>query len=231
MNELDTYKAFQHKVLGEFFHEIKTPLAIMRTHLESEISNEKIPLEVRQKLVLDVEEISRMNVLLNDVRMLLDGEEEKLREEFEKSSLLELVMDVVQTLEPLANEKKQKLSLISKGNISIEMHTAKLKQLFFNLIHNAIKYTPEGGDISVIFLFEDEKVCVEVIDNGIGISKEDQVHVFEAFFRVGGSSENGVGLGLAVSSAIANLHEAGLSVDSTLGEGTCFKLCFKRALC
>jgi len=228
MSELKEYKRSMHRVFGEFLHEIKTPLAIMRTHLESEISNELIPIEVRQKIVLDVEEIARINQLVNDVKIVLDGENDTIRSSFTSESLLELVMDVVETLEPLAQEKEQKVSLISQGNCEVLMNAFKLKQLFFNLINNAIKYTGTGGKISVIFTIDEAEVSVEIIDNGIGISQQDQNRVFDAFYRGENSAQEGVGLGLAVSLAIARMHEAEIYLQSELGRGSKFKVSFKR---
>jgi len=228
MSELEQYKRSQHQVFGEFLHEIKTPLAIMRTHLESEITNEAIPLEVRQKLVLDVEEIARANQLLQDMRVLLDGEHEDFRKDFKNESLLELVMDVIETLGPQAQEKKQKLSLVCEENVHINMNVYKLKQLFFNLISNAIKYTPEDNEISISFNMNDEKVCVKVIDKGIGIMKEDQEKIFEAFYRVDNQKYEGTGLGLAVCMAIAKMHNTEVKIKSKLDIGSEFSICFKR---
>ena len=228
MSELEEYKKSLHRVFGEFLHEIKTPLAIMRTHLESEIGNELVPIEVRQKIVLDVEEIARINDLVNDVKTLIDGESDLIRSSFKRESLLELVMDVVETLDVLAQQKDQKISLVSQGNCEIMMNSFKLKQLFFNLINNAIKYTEPGGRISVVFSIDKENISVDIKDTGIGISKEEQEMVFEAFYRSPRTKQEGVGLGLAVSLAIARMHDARIQLQSQLGIGSEFKISFKR---
>lgn len=229
MNELDAYKIKQHRVFGEFLHEIKTPLSILRTHLESEITNESIPLETRKKLVLDVEEIARINLLINDVKFLL-GESEA-PERFQEENLLELVMDVIETLEPIASQKNQKMSLVSEYVCSIHGDKNRLKQLFYNLLSNAIKFSPEESRIDVVFEQKDDTLIISVTDNGIGISKEDQGKIFEAFYRVKDSQHEGVGLGLALCSAIVKMHHGRIELQSTLDGGSKFSVIFKDVTC
>jgi len=229
MSELEEYKAKQHRIFGEFLHEIKTPLAIMRSHLETEIVNEVLPLSTRTKLVQDVEEIARMNSLINDVKFLLDDNYNSMKMQFQNESLLELVMDVVEMLEPLAHEKNQQISLHCDEVFTLLVDKNRLKQLFVNLITNAIKYTPNEGLISVKFSSDIKTLKVSVQDNGIGISKEDQLSIFEAFYRVENSTQEGVGLGLALSSAICSVHNAKIEVQSTLHVGSTFSVIFKKS--
>jgi len=228
MSDLKEYKKNQDRVFGEFLHEMKTPLSIIRTHLEAEIINDTIPLEVRQKLVLDVEEVARINHLVNDMKILLSNENQILQDRFEEKSLLVLVMDVVESLEPLAEIKNQKISLVSKENCKVLMDEHKLKQLFFNLISNAIKYSPLHAKIEVLFFIKKNHIVVEVKDEGIGIAKEEQEKIFEAFYRVSNVKEEGTGLGLAVSNAIASLHNAKIVLKSQLGKGSRFEVKFEK---
>jgi len=230
MNELDNYKKRQHRIFGEFLHEIKTPLTIIRTHLESEIINETVPLEVRQKLVLDVEEVARINHLVNDMKILLGENTKMLQKTFKNESLLSLVMDVVESLGPLASLKKQKISLVSQENCTVLMDEYKLKQLFFNLISNAIKYSKNNSQINVLFFIEKDFISVEVKDEGMGISLQNQTKVFDAFYRVDEHAQEGNGLGLAVSNAIALMHNAKISLKSKIGKGSRFRVKFKRDL-
>ncbi len=227
MSELDAYKKRQHRIFGEFLHEIKTPLAIMRSHLESEIINELLPLATRTKLVQDVEEISRMNLLINDVKFLLDDESSEKQAEFTQESLLEVVMDVVEMLEPMAEEKEQTLSLVCSENYQMNMDKNRLIQLFVNLISNGIKYSDIGGKISLHVSHDSEHIYVDVNDNGRGIESKECEAIFEAFYRVRNSNEEGSGLGLALCSAIVQRHNAKIELTSKVGSGSNFRVIFE----
>ena len=190
--------AEEHRIMGEFLHELKTPLAIIRSHLESELSNEAIPLEVRKTLVLDVEEIARM------------------------TTLVALLVDAIEFLEPLSSEKGQQIAFVAAENIVLEMDEPKMKQLCFNLIQNAIKYTPEKGKIEVTAEALDDQVVLTVRDDGIGIPPEEQEKVFDRFYRVHPNRSEGSGLGLSICAAVASLHGGTIELVSAPGEGSRF---------
>ncbi len=213
-----------HRFLGEFFHEIKTPLAIMRTHLESEVTNEALPFPLRKKLVQDVEEIARINTLLEDMKLLLGMEKRVRKHRFQPASLLEVVMEVIERLEPIASARGQKLVLICPENCTILMERNKMKQLFYNLIDNAIKYSGDSGAIEV--LIHCEPKCVEVKDRGSGIPEAAADRIFDPFVRVDETGTEGSGLGLAVARAIARLHDGELSYAPRPEGGALFRVRF-----
>jgi len=228
-SELDLYKESQRTVLGEFLHELKTPLAIIRTHLESEFSNENIPLEVRKKMVMDVEEVARLTQLIAQMKTLLSCEFEDEKKYFKQESFLALMVDVIELLEPLALEKGQKISFVATENIEYFMYRDKCKQLFYNLLSNAIKYTPQGGTIEVSLTQSDTSVYVEVKDNGYGIDIADKENIFKQFYRSSNiHEEEGSGLGLALCQAIAKVHSAKVVLESTLDIGSTFSVIFPK---
>jgi signal transduction histidine kinase len=103
----------------------------------------------------------------------------------------------------------------------------KLYQLFFNLIDNAIKYTPEKGSIYISVKEEQNYAVIEIKDNGIGIPAEDLPHIFRRFYRVHkdrSKKMGGNGLGLAISKLITEIHNGEISVRSQVGEGTSFTI-------
>ena len=108
----------------------------------------------------------------------------------------------------------------------VEGDGRRIKQVFNNLLTNAIKYTPEKGKIEVIITDEPEDVCVSIIDNGIGVAKKDQHRIFEKFYTGSGSSltrESGrMGLGLAIAKGIIEAHEGRIWVESEIGKGSTF---------
>jgi len=227
--DLESYKENQHMVIGEFLHELKTPLSIIRTHLETEISNENIPLNVRKKMVMDVEEVARLTQLIAKMKTLLSCEFEDEKVYFKKDSFLALLVDVIDFLEPLAEEKGQKLSFIAAQNIEYFMHIDKCKQLFYNLIHNAIKYTPAGGTIEVTLIQNETSIRVDIKDSGYGILDEDKENIFKQFYRVKDTNnEEGTGLGLALCRAIAQMHSAEIELYSEIDNGSTFSVVFPK---
>lgn len=220
------HPADQTQYIGEFLHELKTPLAIVRSHLEAELSNEQIPLEVRKTLVLDVEEIARLNTLINEMKTIIECEGDvKL---FEPTSIVSMLVDIIEFLEPLSQEKHQQISLIAAQNVVLDVDARKFKQLCFNLIQNAIKYTPENGRIEIEVSDKQTAIDIAVRDNGIGIPKEMQERIFERFYRIDPKHSEGSGLGLSVCAAVARLHGGKISVKQLPQEGSEFLVTIPR---
>lgn len=223
MNDRDELFRF----FSEFFHEIKTPLAIMRTHLESEVTNEALPFSLRKKLVQDVEEIARINGLLGDMKLLLGMESGARQRAFTSESLLEIVMEVIEHLEPIALSKRRKIALICPSNCMVRVDRHKIKQLFYNLIDNAIKYSDAGSEIEVVI--HAERLCVEVSDRGLGVPEAMREKIFTPFFRVERSGRDGTGLGLAVAAAIAEMHGGDITYEARPEGGSIFRVRFPDA--
>ena len=212
------------ELISSFMHELKTPLAIVRSHLESEIGNEELSLYLRKRLVLDVEELARLNNLLNEMNFLLNSKNQCKIEQFKDESLLAIVIDLVEFLEPLAEEKRQTISLVATENIKIKMNKEKFQQLLLNLLTNALKYTPEEGKIYLTLSQKDEEIIIEVRDTGIGMSSEQIELIFNPFYRVDKTRTSGLGLGLVIAKAIAKEHGINIKVESKLLEGSSFFL-------
>jgi signal transduction histidine kinase len=103
----------------------------------------------------------------------------------------------------------------------------RIKQVFVNLLDNAVKYCPEGSQVRVRLLADEESIGIEVADNGPGIPPEDLPHIFDKMYRVekeGTRAVKGSGLGLSIVKRIVELHGGQIAVDSTMGEGTTFSL-------
>lgn len=217
--------------IGEFLHELKTPLAIIRSHLEAEVGNTMIPLEVRKTLVLDVEEISRLDSLINDMKTIIECESRRVHRV--PASVVALLVDVIEFLEPLASEKAQKIVFVAAKNITLPIDVRKFKQLCFNLIHNAIKYTPPHGRIEVTIEETPESVTLCVADDGIGIAEDQRERIFERFYRIDPTHAEGTGLGLSVCAAVCALHDGTIRVTAREGGGAVFTITLpkKEPLC
>jgi len=127
-------------------------------------------------------------------------------------------------MQPLADRKSHALTANAKPGLVVRADATRLKQVLMNLLGNAIKFTHNGGRIELTARLEDGKVRVEVRDNGPGIAPEEQKRIFEAFYRLreSGKKTEGTGLGLAITQRLVELHGGELSLNSQVGQGSCF---------
>ena len=215
----------EQEFMADAAHELKTPLTVLRTHWEDELSNRELPDNFKEKLVKDVETITRLSKLINNLLLLSNSEYGVLKVDFENLDLSELVKDVVDNTTVLAELKNQTINLVELTPVFIEGDKAKLYQLFFNLIDNAINYTPEKGNINISVKKESHLALVEIKDNGVGISENDLPHIFRRFYRVHKDRSQklgGNGLGLAIVKLITEIHSGEIQVESQIGKGTSF---------
>ena len=146
----------------------------------------------------------------------------------ETVELMPMLEELIADFALSAQKKNQKVELIGE-NAEIQGYPTLLREMAFNLIDNAMKYTPEGGKISVSVEHTADGVCLQVADNGIGIPAQHQAHVFERFYRVDNSrsrATGGTGLGLAIVKHVAQVHNAEVSLISSEGQGTTIRLSF-----
>jgi len=135
------------------------------------------------------------------------------------------VKSAIQNLRPLCDKKTQQITLTMPENeLQYAYDPIAMQQAVGNLISNAIKFSPEGGEIFVQLDFDDDVVQIKVSDYGIGISSENQLRVFDRFFRYPPQMEEGSGLGLAICREIVNIHRGYVTVESRLGHGSTFTI-------
>jgi signal transduction histidine kinase len=222
-------KAFESQklFLADAAHELKTPLSILRSHWESEINNPEVPLELKEKIVQDVENITRLSHLINNLLLLSQTEQIESNFEFNSLKLDVLLQEVIIDAQMMADAKSQQLHLVELTPVTIQGDRNRLYQLFFNLIDNASKYTPEGGKIWISLRLENEQALAEVRDNGLGISPLDLPHIFKRFYRVQkdrARKSGGSGLGLSICKLIVEAHKGIIEAESELGKGSVFRV-------
>jgi len=209
-------------------HEMKTPLAIIKGELELalEAGHSKEKNEQIMKNVLD--EVYKLIRIIKE--MLLIAEYEYKFEIFnmEKMDLIKFLREVFQQTRVLADEKNIHFELLThQETLWIEADATHLRRVFFNLVHNAVKFTPSGGEIKIRTGSLGKQVFVSVEDTGIGIAPEDQARIFEKFFRVRSSGQGGVegnGLGLSMARAIVKAHKGDITFESDVHKGSAFKV-------
>ncbi len=207
-------------------HELKTPLTSINGFVETLIMNEDLPVEKRNRFLAIIQkESNRLKRLIEDI-LLLSSIENKNNLVTENVLLYDVFKEIYEMVSYIANSKKIDLYYnFEDKEIVVQAYTDYLKQLLLNLIDNAIKYTPEGGKVTINQFTLNDDIVIEVIDNGVGIPKEDQSKIFQRFYRVDKArsrSVGGTGLGLAITKHIAHSLKGSISVESKLGEGSKF---------
>jgi heavy metal sensor kinase len=204
-------------------HELRTPLAAIR--VEAEVALGKpLTVEQHQELLGSIlEECGRLTRLTDQLLALAREEAGGPRPEPAPLDLAALVAGVVETMRPLAEARGMALRHDLSGPLRVRGEDARLRQVFFNLLDNAIKYTPEGGTVAVGLGQAGGEAVVTVRDTGVGIAAEHLPRVFDRFYRVDKArsrAEGGAGLGLSIARKIVADHGGRIELTSTPGQGT-----------
>jgi signal transduction histidine kinase len=210
-------------LVNDLGHELRTPVATILTHLEI-LGLDAVGAEAQQQSVaLARKEAQRMGRLIND--MLELGRLEVADElPMRAVNLFTLVNDVILQSTPFAQDKGMTLHLDAESNLLIIMGNAdRLRQVFLNLVDNAIKYSPNDEDIIIRIENEDSGLRCSVCDHGPGIPSENLPYITQRFYRAAPESVEGSGLGLALVSEILRRHRSQLNIESPVkdGLGTC----------
>lgn len=207
-------------------HELKTPLATMKILLETLLYQPDMPQELREEFMGDMNhEIDRLTGIITDLLTLSQNDSHDLTLKMENVDFSALAEETLRLLRPKAEQRHLTLEGDIAQGCSLLADGSKLGQIVYNLTDNALKYTPDGGHIRLRLWVEDGEARLSVQDDGIGIPKEDQDHIFERFYRVDKARSRetgGTGLGLSIVRQMTALHGGSVTVDSTPGEGSVF---------
>jgi heavy metal sensor kinase len=210
---------------GDASHELRTPLTIMRGEIELALRSPKTPDEYRHVLVSSLEEILRLTSIIDNLLLLARADQGTYDVHFSEVDLVALARELYEDSEVLAEPARISVSLKAGEPVTIVGDRVRLRQLCLNLIDNAIKYTPEGGTVSIAVERRDGSALFSVQDTGIGIPADELTRVFDRFYRVDKARSRemgGAGLGLSIARWIAELHRGSISVQSTPGHGSTF---------
>lgn len=212
-------------------HELKTPLTSISGFAEIIRDGIAQTQDIPHFAGMICKESARLIALVNDILDLSKLDENRNFGQSEDVEILPLLQSLVDDFS-LSAQKKDLCITLAGDDAQIKGFPVLIREMFFNLIENAVKYTPDGGSIKLkVTQYPDDVVQCVVSDTGIGIAQEHISHVFERFYRVDKSHSRqtgGTGLGLAIVKHIAQIHKADLSLESTPQIGTTITICFSK---
>ena len=220
----------QREFVADASHELRTPLSVMLASVETIQGQEQEDARLTpfsQQVLADMkDEILRMTKIVSGLLTLARGDAGETRLEKENLSINSLVQQTLRTFRPLADKKDIALTQVTMPDTTLYADRQRIEQLLMILLDNAIKNTPSGGRVAVHISHKDRhKVQISVNDTGSGIAEEDQLRIFERFYRVDKArsrESGGTGLGLPIAKWIVDSHGGTIAVKSTLGNGSQF---------
>lgn len=205
-------------------HELRTPLTSLNIIAESLLLQEHWEEGIYREFLSDIEsEVKRLNQIIDSLLYLVDIEKMELKMEQQLCYINYLIQNVLKHLKPIADQKHISLNFEEYEKVQILVDQGKIQQCLINIVNNAIKYTPEGGKVSIRLTSDKSEVVIAVVDTGIGIPEEDIPKIFDRFFRVDRArarTTGGSGLGLSIVKQIVMLHNGSINVESVVNVGT-----------
>jgi signal transduction histidine kinase len=210
-------------------HELRTPLTSIIGFLEILLDEDGASLTSEQRRFLATvnRNVDRLATLVDELLFLVQVDAGGLELQLAEADPKELLADTIEAARPAANAKNIRLTFDAGDVAPVLCDRGRMAQLLDNLVSNALKFTPEGGEVAARAVQSGDAVALSVSDTGIGIPAEELPRLFVRFFRTSNATELGIpgtGLGLAISQAIAEAHDSVISVESTAGGGTTFRL-------
>jgi heavy metal sensor kinase len=222
-------KAFQRQkqFTSDASHELRAPLAVIEAESSLALQKERPPGDYRQSLETISQESKQMSSLIEQLLTLARADAGKEQWNFTDVNLGRVITNLSADVEVLCQEKGLSCQLGQIQDLVVKGDAARLRELFMNLLDNAIRYTPALGTVSVSLHREGEMAIVAIKDTGVGIAAEDMPFIFERFYRVDKArsrAQGGTGLGLAICRYIAEAHGGKIEVESQVGVGSTFSV-------
>ena len=231
LSRLDRSFETMRRFVADASHELRTPIAIIRGEADVALNQERRPAEYRDSLAIIQDEARRLSRLIDDLLNLARADSGHVTLRIEEFYFSDLLADCCRSLHIVADAKRITLECRCPEDVSFSGDQELLRRLILNLLDNAIRYTPEGGKISVELERNGGELRLQVADTGVGIDPEAAGHVFERFYRgdqARSRQNGGFGLGLSIVRWIAESHNGTVEVVSKPGKGSTFTVLLHR---
>ena len=231
LSKMDEERLQLDKAKTEFLsitsHELRTPITPLKAQLQMLQQEYFGKLTDKQKESLDVvlRNTERLNKIIEDFLEISRIEAARLKFSFRKTDLQEMVKETVRFMDGFAKEKNITLMASSNELPLIDVDPDRISQVLRNLVHNAIKFSPIGGSIEINTELKNDHIRFSVKDQGVGLTSDDQIRVFEPFYQVEGTlsrKHGGTGLGLTICRGIIEAQKGKIWVESKPGQGSTF---------
>jgi two-component system phosphate regulon sensor histidine kinase PhoR len=212
---------------ADLVHELQTPLSVLRAQLEAGLAESWCHGPCEKLLQQCLEDVNRLNQYVVDILLLEKADSGQLVADRSRCDVAELVSSITHQMKPLALSRDIKLTAHVDGPVEVEANEGQLTRVLSNLVENAVKYTPDRGQVSIEVVVRGELAEIRVRDSGCGIPTDAVDLIFERFYRVEEAQSPeiaGAGLGLTIAKALAQANDATIEVESTVGKGSCFTL-------
>lgn len=220
---LEEQETLRKRLTSDIAHELRNPVTVVKSHLEA--FEDKVWEPTPERIKLTVDEIERLSRLISEVEKLSVIESTDGGLNISNVNISDALEKIALSFDPLFANKSVALDRDIARGLVTAADISKLRQAFENILSNALRYTDSGGSVIIKAGRAGDKIVVSFKDTGIGISAEDLPNIFERFYRTDKSrtrASGGMGIGLAITSAIVEAHGGTISVDSTEGRGTVF---------
>lgn len=205
-------------------HDLRTPLTLISEPVEQLAGADNLTQQQRTLIRIADKNVKILRRLINQILDFRKYENGKLDLHLTEVDFNNMLHDWMESFYSLARKRDMKLSLntSSDGPMNVAVDVEKLERVFFNLVYNAFKYTPDNGSITVDCEKDGDQIVLKVSDTGEGISRRDLGNIFDRFYQVDRVHPNGSGIGLSLTKAFVELHDGTISVESTEGKGSVF---------
>jgi heavy metal sensor kinase len=217
----------QRQFVADASHELRTPLAVIQAESSLVLEKPRDPEQYRRSLELVSQEVDYMSEIVGKLLVLARSDAGSEQLNVQDIDLAGLLAELGQDLEALAQERGLELTFDPMDPLTVKGDRVRLRQLFLNLLDNALRYTPGGGAITGSVVRLDDRAVVSIGDTGIGIPEEHLPFIFDRFYRVDKvrtNGEGGTGLGLSIATSVAKMHGGTIEVESRVGGGTTFRV-------